>query len=196
VNAFTPVSKEQFYRFIESRIDERYEFEGGLIVQQMAGGTRRHSEIAKRIMRSWDDQLPRTNWVILNERGIETPDRVRFADVVVEPADEPDDSLASTRPVIIVEVLSPSSRAYDLKIKPTEYLGIPTLDAYLVFSQTEPAVRLWQRGADGIFAQEPTEIEGLDQRLTLSCRTFTVILELSVIYDGLLGDALSRPSAG
>ncbi|NJM55889.1 MAG: Uma2 family endonuclease [Verrucomicrobiae bacterium] len=191
MNAFTPVSKDQFYRFIETRRDERYEYEGGLIVQQMAGGTRRHSEIAARIVRSWADQLSRIDWVVLNERGIETPDRVRFADVVVEPSDEPDDSLASTRPVVIVEVLSPSSRAYDLKIKPTEYLGIASLDAYVVASQTEPAVRYWLRGADGTFSVEPIEIEGLDQRLILACRPFTVTLDLAVIYNGLY-----RPSAG
>ncbi|MBX9927218.1 MAG: Uma2 family endonuclease [Hyphomicrobiaceae bacterium] len=187
MNAFTPVSKEQFYRFLETRIDERYEYEGGLIVQQMAGGTRRHSEVAKRIMRAWDGQLARANWVILNERGVETPDRVRFADVVVEPADEPDDSLAATRPVIIVEVLSPSSKAYDLKIKPTEYLGIPTLDVYMVASQTEPAVRFWQRSEEGTFPTEPVEIEGLSQRLTLACRPFAVTLDLAEIYDGLCG---------
>ncbi len=185
MNAFTPVSKDQFFGFIESRRDERYEYEGGLIVQQMAGGTRRHSEIAARIMRAWAEQLSRRDWVVLNERGVETLDRVRFADVVVEPADEPDDSLAATRPVIIVEVLSPSSRAYDLKIKPSEYLGIATLDAYVVASQTEPAVRYWLRGADGYFAPEPVEIEGLDRRVTLLCRSFTVTLDLAVIYDRL-----------
>lgn len=191
MNAFTPVSKEQFYRFIESRIDERYEFEGGLIVQQMAGGTRRHGEIAKRIMRCWDGQLARAAWVILNERGVETATRVRFADVVVEPADEPDDSLAATRPVVIVEVLSPSSGAYDLRIKPAEYTAIPTLDVYLVASQTEAAVLLWQRGTDGAFPAEPVEIEGIDQRLTLACRPFTLTLDLAEVYEGLF-----RPASG
>jgi len=191
MNAFTPVSKAEFFRFIQSRPDERYEYEGGLVVQQMVGGTFRHSEIGTRILFAFRTQLPRSVWRANPERGVETTSRVRFADVVVEPADEPDDSLAGTRPVVIVEVLSPSSRAYDLRIKPTEYTAIPTLDVYMVASQTEAAVLLWQRGADGTFPAEPVEIEGIDQRLTLACRPFSLTLDLSEVYEGLF-----RPATG
>jgi Uma2 family endonuclease len=186
MNAFTPVSKAEFYRFIESRPDERYEFEGGLVVQQMAGGTRRHGEIAKRIGRAFDGHLSRAHWVVLTERGVETATTVRFADVVVEPADESDDSLAATRPVVIVEVLSPSSRGYDLRLKPPEYKEIPTLDVYMVASQTEAAVLVWQRGLDGVFPATPVEIEGIAERLTLACRAFTLTLDLAEVYDGLV----------
>lgn len=186
MNAFTPVTKAEFFRFIQSRPDERYEYEGGLVVQQMVGGTRRHGLVAGRIYSALLSLVPTAKFDVMFERGVETSTRVRFADVVVEPADEPDDSLAATRPVVIVEVLSPSSRAYDLRIKPAEYTAIPTLDVYLVASQTEAAVLLWQRGADGTFPAEPVEIEGIDQRLTLACRPFTLTLDLADIYEGLV----------
>jgi Uma2 family endonuclease len=187
MNAFSVVSKAEFLQFLQTRVNERYEYEGGLIVQQMTGGTRRHGEIAGRIYQALTRQLDRGRFVVTLDRGVDTPETVRFADVVVEPADEPDESLATARPVLIVEVLSPSTRSYDLRIKPLEYLALPSLDAYLIASQTEPAMRVWQRGPDGGFLDLPHEIEGRAASVAIACRGLTLSLDLGEIYAGLAG---------
>ena len=111
---FIPVDKATFYRFIAREPEERYEFERGRIVQQMAGGTRNHFKIAGRIRTLLVQQLDPAKWEALHERGVETADSVRFADVVVEPASEPGNSVSTLRPAVIVEVLSPSSLDRDL----------------------------------------------------------------------------------
>lgn len=187
MNVFSPVSKAEFLRFISTRRDERYEFEGGLIVQQMTGGTRRHGEIALRISLAFVAQLDRSQYAVTLERGVETADSIRFTDVVVEPASEPDDSVTTKKPVIIVEVLSPSTKAYDLRVKPSEYLALPSLDAYVVASQTEAALQVWKRNAAGIFDARPVEIEGPSGKLNLKGRGYDVTVKLSEIYAGIVG---------
>lgn len=186
MNAFAKVDKETFLRFVATRRGERFELVKGRIVQQMPGGTRRHMHVMRRLLDVIGGAVDETKWTVLPERGVDTGASIRYPDIVVEPADEPGDSLATARPVLIVEVLSPSSSASDLDVKPGEYLGIASLDAYIVVSQTEIACLLWARGADGSFPREPREIAGADAMVELSCRAGTFRLPLGAVYRGVL----------
>ena len=132
MNAFAKVDKDTFYRFAASHPEQRCEFVRGRIVQQMTGGTRDHGQVGRRIARLLEVQLNSAQWTVLQDRGVETNDTIRYPDIVIEPADEPGQSLSTRRPALIVEVLSPSTTATDLDVKPTEYLSLDTLDAYLV----------------------------------------------------------------
>lgn len=185
MNAFTPVSKDEFWRFIATRPHERFELDGGLIVQQMVGGTHLHARIAARILVAISAQLSASKQVVVSERGVETASSIRFADVVVVPVDDPNDSLTTTRPLTIVEVLSPSSRALDLKTKRDEYLGIASLDAYIVASQSEAAMQVWQRDASGTFPETPVTLEGLDAVIAVRGRGYALSIPLDSIYSGL-----------
>ena len=60
-----------------------------------------------------------------------------------------DDAIAVPDPLVIVEVLSPSTRHVDLTRKLAAYFQIPTLRHYLVFWATERRVIHHRRGADG-----------------------------------------------
>ncbi|HMR34180.1 MAG TPA: Uma2 family endonuclease [Geminicoccaceae bacterium] len=60
------------------------------------------------------------------------------------------------RPVMVVEVLSPSTMREDLGPKLSNYLRIPGLRYVLCLWQDEPLARLWEPGA------EPRDIVGLD----------------------------------
>jgi hypothetical protein len=64
-------------------------------------------------------------------------------------------------------VLSGSSRKADLEDKPTEFLRLPSLEAYLVFAQREAKVWEWSREA-GSFASQPREITGLDEVIPMA----------------------------
>lgn len=186
MNAFAKVDKAAFLRFAAARAGERYEFVRGRIVQQMTGGTREHGAVARRITRMIEDQIDSTQWWVLNERGVSTSETVRYADIVVEPADEPRGSLATMRPALIVEVLSPSTSAADLDQKPAEYLALASLDAYVIASQDEAAMLVYERGADGTFPARPREIEGAGEIISLKGRAFDLTFALSEIYRGIV----------
>jgi Uma2 family endonuclease len=154
---FIPVDKAAFYRFIATGPEGRYEFEGGRIVQQMTGGTLRHGRIATRILRTIEDQIDGASWQVTPERGVETLKTVRYGDVVMEPVTSDPVSLSTREPVLIVEVLSPSTIRIDLDVKSSEYLSLSSLQAYIVAGQTEAACLAWIRGADGAFGATPVE---------------------------------------
>lgn len=181
--AFIKVDKPAFLKFVAANDEGRYEFEQGRIVQQMTGGTQRHGRIAGRFYALLSQQIDSKRWVAMFERGVDTPTTIRYADVLVEAATEPGDSLVTTTPAIIVEVLSPSSMARDLDAKPMEYLGLPTLQAYIVSSQDEPACLIWLRGPDGRFPEAPVELRG--QADVLRVPALAVEFSLGQVYAGI-----------
>jgi Uma2 family endonuclease len=156
--AFSKIDKAEFYRLTEGR-EGRYELDRGYIVQQMTGGTLRHGRVADRIKRLVDQQLDLGKWLALPDRGVETAQSVRYPDVVVEPVGGNAESLATLEPVLVVEVLSPSTTSTDLNIKPGEYLSSASLQAYIVASQSEPACLVWVRGPNRTFPSEPVELD-------------------------------------
>lgn len=68
-------------------------------------------------------------------------------------------------PVLIAEVLSPDSEAYDRGDKFEHYKTIPTLQSYLLVTQYEPRVEHFARQADDQWKH--TEISGLDAEISL-----------------------------
>ena len=186
MNAFARIDKDAFFRFVASRPQERYEYVRGRIVQQMTGGTRRHNRLAHRIARLIEDQLDAAHWIVAPERGVDTGTCVRYPELVIEPATEPETSLFTARPALIVEVLSPSTSVADLDIKPAEYMSLATLGAYLVASQEEPALLIWRRGADGVFPAAAEELAGLDTSIDLRTSAGRIVLRLEDIYRGIL----------
>ena len=142
---FLIVDKATFYRFLGSAPEgRRYEFVRGRIVQDMGGGTLKHVKIGRRISIIVERQLDPDTWCINSgsDRGVETSETIRLPDVVVERVGADENSLATTEPVVIVEVLSETSGERDLEIKPAEYTGLPSLLAYIVASQDEPVCQV------------------------------------------------------
>lgn len=181
--AFTKVDKATFYQFVQKHDEQRFEYEDGYIVQQMTGGTRAHARLALKLATKISEQLDKTQWTALMERGVDAPAAIRYPDVVVEPATEPPESLSTEVPALIIEVLSSSSIARDLERKPTEYLAIQSLRAYAVFSQFTAAAQIWTRSSDGQFPAEPTNLTAPTDRITIP--TLDLNFSIADIYDGI-----------
>jgi Uma2 family endonuclease len=80
------------------------------------------------------------------EFGLDTgPDTLRYPDLVVCPTGSPGKSYTTTTPVLLAEVLSPSSEVIDLGDKAAEYLELRSLLASIVLSQEERKAWLWSR---------------------------------------------------
>jgi Uma2 family endonuclease len=164
--AFSKIDKTAFFRFMQVQREGRYELDRGYIVPQMTGGTFRHGRIAGRLVQLIAQRCDGTHWIVSQDRGIDTPQTVRYPDVVVEPVGAMPESLATTTPVLMVEVLLPSTTSIDLNAKPTEYLELTPLTADIVASQDQPARLVWLRGTDGLFPVQATEY-GLGARIAV-----------------------------
>ena len=51
--------------------------------------------------------------------------------------------------MLIIEVLSPSTRRYDLDEKLAAYLMIPSLECYVILEQHVPQANVFRRAHDG-----------------------------------------------
>jgi Uma2 family endonuclease len=120
---------------------------------------------------------------MIAELGIDAgPDVLRYPDVVVDRAHGEASDFTATSPVLIAEVLSPSTVTIDLGDKQAEYLRLPSLNAYIVLAQDEPKAWVWVRGNSG-FSAAPTVIAGHDAALEVP--PLGVSLPLSAIYAGI-----------
>ena len=61
-----------------------------------------------------------------------------------------DDSLAIPSPVVVVEVLTPSTRHVGTKIRLGDYFRLPSMRHYLLVRTDRSEVMHYQRGADGL----------------------------------------------
>jgi Uma2 family endonuclease len=91
---------------------------------------------------------------------------------------DPQDANTALNPTLLVEVLSPSTEAYDRGAKFGHYRRIPSLREYVLVSQEEPRVERYLRNDDETWTL--TIANGLDQSIELS--SLKVTLPLSEIF--------------
>jgi Uma2 family endonuclease len=143
-----PKTPDEFLRWNENREGKR-EFVEGKIVEMMVFTTFTHARLASRFIFTFMSQLGDTNFAItLGDFAIRTGNSVRLPDVLVARAGLESKALSTTEPLIIVEVLSPSTMNDDLGAKRIQYQSIPSLLHYLAVSQDETKIRLWSRQPD------------------------------------------------
>ena len=130
------------YRAMEENESERHEYNNGEVIL-MSGGSESHSLIASNfliylgfLLRDSDFRLYGSDLRI----WIPSYDCGTYADLMVikgEPEfnDARQDEILN--PVLVVEVLSPSTEAYDRGEKFRKYRSIPSVCEYLLVSQTE-----------------------------------------------------------
>jgi len=161
-----------FLAWAEGR-EGRYELANGRVLM-MTGGSLGHALVVRGLFKALDSRLTGTRWITLtSDFAVRIgPNTVRYPDVVVDAAGGKLRNLAAAAPVLIAEVLLPSSATSDLGDKAAEYLRLSTVSAYLVLSQDEPKVWVWVRdgseftagsevidGEDGIIRIPPLSIE-------------------------------------
>jgi Uma2 family endonuclease len=172
----------QEYLEIERAASFKSEFHDGEMFA-MAGGTPVHSLIGANLARELGNKLHGKKCVpynadlrILVERtGLYTyPDLSVFCGPIQLGAG--DDTV--TNPTLLVEVLSPSTEAYDRGQKFLHYRQIPSLQEYLLVSQSEPLLELFTRQSGGEWVLR--QASGLDARLEIP--TLEIAIELAEIY--------------
>ncbi len=83
-------------------------------------------------------------------------------------------------PVLILEVLSPSTRQYDLDEKLAAYLEIPSLACYIILEQHTPIAIVMRRTEKGFLRENYDDVEASIRLPFLGCS-----LSLRDIYEGI-----------
>lgn len=138
--------------------DTKHEYLGGT-VHAMAGATIRHNNIAGNCFGLLYGKLRGKSCQPYNSDTkvrIEFPDHTRFyyPDAMVVCQSNPDTDHFQNQPVVLIEVLSESTRRTDLGEKRDAYLAISSLKVLLLVEPDSPSVTLYRRMPEGGFAIE------------------------------------------
>jgi Uma2 family endonuclease len=171
-----------FLDWVQGR-EGRHELAGGRVVM-MTGGTMGHGLIVGNLFELLRARIDRKLWVALTELGIDVrPGTVRYPDIVVDRVGGRRDALTAAAPVLIAEVLSPSTMKIDLGDKAADYLQLSSIAAYLIFAQDEIKAWTYKRGGDGQFPPGPQIFAGAES--TILIPALGLDLRLADVYSGL-----------
>jgi Uma2 family endonuclease len=138
----------------EAKSEIRHEFLNGDVFA-MAGGTPEHSVLAGATIRELGVALRgRPCHVFTSDLRVRVAATglVTYPDVTVICADlesHPEDRSTILNPLVLVEVLSDSTEAYDRGAKAAHYRRIDSLREYVLISQNEPRIEVFRRLAGG-----------------------------------------------
>jgi Uma2 family endonuclease len=177
----THIDKPTFLAWVQGR-EERYELVRGRVVM-MVGASRNHGRIVMNLAVLLRAQLDPHESEVIADFGLDAgPDTLRYPDIVVDRAGSGGLDYTATAPVLLIEILSPSSVAIDLQDKADEYRQLPSLNAYVVFSQDEPKAWVWER-SHGEFPLKPRESLVGDE--TIRIEVPRAALSLADVYAGV-----------
>jgi Uma2 family endonuclease len=175
------MDKPSFLAWLQGR-EGRYELVGGR-VQMMTGGTLAHGLVVGNVFKLLRDCLDPSIWAVLTDFGVDVgPRSIRYPDIVVlDRRKAKVKDLTTTVPVFTVEVLSPSTSTIDLGDKAAEYLRLPSVAAYVIFSQHEIKAWVYIRGSAGSLGPDVV----VDETTVISVPAIGVNLPVSKIYAGI-----------
>ncbi|TYQ23477.1 Uma2 family endonuclease [Pseudanabaena sp. UWO311] len=173
------------YRAIADASEEKCEYHDGEIIAT-SGGTVKHSRLSRNMLNLLDSKLQNTNfeainndlrlWIPAYRRGV-YPDAMVFNGALQFNTEREDEVL---NPLLIVEVLSPSTEEYDRTDKFRMYRSIPSFCEYLLIRQNKIFVERYSKQAQ-IWTY--SDFDGLDQSIVLD--SLNIELAIAEIYRGL-----------
>ncbi|GAB3640231.1 Uma2 family endonuclease [Spirosoma arcticum] len=135
------------YLKLELTSEEKHEFVDGILIE-MPGESKKENEIAGNVYAALR-RVPKgksVNSFTHNVKLRTVPGRkYRYSDIMVVPADDTEHTHVANRAVLTVEVMSENSSGVDHDQKFHEYVGMPSVECYLIVSQAEPLVEVYQR---------------------------------------------------
>jgi Uma2 family endonuclease len=180
------MTEEAFERLISVESPYRYELIDG-IVYDMTGSTPEHSVIASNIEILLREQLGtsgpchthREQYVAIPGKPPVVPDVVLTCDRADWDKDKRLKPFMIRSPLIVFEVLSPTTERYDRTEKFARYMRCPTLEVYILVSQDEQHIEVYRRSMgwkqERFTASQIIKLEQLDLELPVES-----------IYEGVL----------
>jgi Uma2 family endonuclease len=161
------------------------------VIVAMAGGSDEHNAIASRFGTLFGVRVPRgcRSYTADQRFWIAATARVRYSDgsiICGKPAHPAHDNQATTNPVVVVEVLSPSSEGDDDGNKRRDFQSLASLEAYVIAAQDARWVKVYRRTERGEWRDAPDVYHG-GERFELPRLTRTIAVD--EVYDDILDGA-------
>lgn len=175
------------YLAVEQNSDHRHEFLDGVIVA-MAGGSDEHNAIAGKMAVLLGVRVSgRCRYYTPDQRfWIAAHTRARYANgsiICGGPEHPAHDRQGTSNPIVVVEVLSPSSEGDDDGDKRADFQSLASLEAYVLVAQDERRVKVYLRTGDDW--RVATYRDG--ERFELP--TLSSAISVAEIYDSILDGA-------
>jgi len=179
---------EEYFTLEETAL-EKHEYVNGKITE-MPGGTIYHNLIAGNIITAMNNELrklPQKFFVMGSDMKVFIPQKnqVRYPDALV--ICEKIETVAGRKdvivnPLVIIEVLSDSTRDFDKTGKLELYQRIPSLKEYILIEQDYPEVTGFYREEVNLWRTQ--EVSQLNEKF--SFRALGIEIELSDIYEDVV----------
>ena len=135
---------EQFLAW-ENRQELKHEFDGFQPVA-MTGGSFEHAVIQVNLIAALRNRLVgKPCRAIGSELKIEAVGRIRYPDAFVVCTPVPRGAYVVQDPVVIFEILGPSTAHIDLVIKMAEYQATPSVRRYVILEQNHAGAQIFSR---------------------------------------------------
>ena len=164
---------------------DRNEFHRGEVFA-MVGARRTHGRVVLNLSRRLAEQLDGTPCQVFAE-GMKVQiadDTVFYPDVFVtcDKADLATD-MVFRAPTLVIEVLSPSTQAYDRSQKFAIYRQLPSLQEYILVDPDTQRVEGFRRGADDLWVLHDMSQDAAMQAASVGCS-----VPLAQIFQGMVPD--------
>ncbi len=197
--AQTRLTPEEYIAFERKALPDgeiiRYEYINGELIA-MAGASRAHNLITGNIFGELRTQLRNSRCeTYANDMRVSTPTTTSYfyPDVVVvceEPRFEDDVFDILLNPIILVEVLSPSTEVYDRREKFAHYRQLPSLQEYVLVAQDKVLVEHYRRqenqGNASIRQQDWIFTDFREREESLPLTSIQCELPLQEIYERII----------
>ena len=179
-----PMSRQQFFLWAEAQ-EERYEFDGFHPVA-MTPGLLGHSQLIRNLNQQLANCLADKSCEPLGpDAGVGTVgETVRYPDAVVTCSTVDGRDRLVPNPVIVFEVVSPSSVRIDRVVKLREYQAVPSIRRYVIIESEAAAVTVFSRDLEG----EMFRATGLSADDVLRLPEIDIEIPVAAVYVGLVLD--------
>lgn len=167
------------YLAFERESEKRHEFIFNTIIE-MAGATLIHNRLIRNLFLMIGNFLKDSKYFELFQTDMRTYNPINgsyfYPDIVVsdgEPQTIENDNL--TNPILIIEILSPSTAVFDKTDKFVAYRTIETLKEYVLVYSEIPQIEVFRKDNKGIWSVET--INKIESELNLNSINFSVSLK-------------------
>ena len=175
------MSAEEFLAW-DAHEPVKHEFVRGEVFA-MAGAEARHLNAAGNVyiaLRTHLRGTPCSTFMSDMKLRVEAADCFYYPDVLVTCSASDTDPLVVREPLLVVEVLSPSTAAFDRGDKFADYRLLPSLREYLLLDPGKRRSDLYRKGSDGLWVLHPF---GTEEAVRLESVGLT--LEAPLLWEGV-----------
>ncbi len=172
------MSVEEFLAW-EERQESKYEFDG-LDVRAMVSVSEPHARIQANLVGALYNRFRGTGcWVSASDFKLRVVGRIRYPDAFIACSPSTPGTYVHDEPVVVFEIVSPSSERIDRFVKNTEYRDTASVQAYVILQQAFAGATVYHRSNGDWVGHE------FGAGATLHLPGAAIDLPLDEIYEGV-----------